>query len=107
MVTILDDISEAVFEDVSDPIPGDGTTACAQGWFEACTEHAGPDLDAPCERCGWLRIDHRTDPHPADPVSGDHQPGDPPATGTERPAGLGRTIVIRRPSTVEELRPAC
>ena len=30
----------------------------AVGWFEACTEHRGPDGDGPCDRCGWPAGDH-------------------------------------------------
>jgi hypothetical protein len=30
----------------------------ATGWFEACAEHRGPDLDGPCRGCGWLASDH-------------------------------------------------
>lgn len=30
----------------------------AAGWYEACAEHRGPDLDGPCRCCGWLTSDH-------------------------------------------------
>jgi hypothetical protein len=30
----------------------------AEGTFEACVEHRGPDADGPCSDCGWLVADH-------------------------------------------------